>query len=230
MKNQYFGDINDYLKYGLLRCFADSGLRIGICWMLTRDDERTDGRKTEYLSKPDRWRAHDPILFDALAQAINRQSRHVRHVHKPMILPNASFYCGLVPDGKPSRTKWLTRTLSSLGGVDLLFFDPDNGIEVKSTPSGKAGSSKYLYWPEIERAWAQESSLIIFQHFPRQKRGHYVAQLANQLAVRLPDAVVVPLITSNVLYLLAYRQRHKTKVELALQFMNKRWADQIRSL
>jgi len=35
MKNQYFGDINDYRKYGLLRCFAEAGLNIGVCWMLT---------------------------------------------------------------------------------------------------------------------------------------------------------------------------------------------------
>jgi hypothetical protein len=39
MKNQYFGDINDYRKYGLLRILSDEGsMRTGVCWMLTRDD------------------------------------------------------------------------------------------------------------------------------------------------------------------------------------------------
>jgi hypothetical protein len=43
MKDQYFGDVNDYLKYGLLRCFAEAGWRVGVCWMLTPDDGGRDG-------------------------------------------------------------------------------------------------------------------------------------------------------------------------------------------
>ena len=44
MKNQYFGDVNDYRKYGLLRVFANqAAFNIGVCWMLTPDDERRDG-------------------------------------------------------------------------------------------------------------------------------------------------------------------------------------------
>ena len=47
MKNQYFGDINDYRKYGLIRILSNSGIiRTGICWMLTPDDTRTDGKFT----------------------------------------------------------------------------------------------------------------------------------------------------------------------------------------
>ena len=43
MKNQYFGDINDYRKYGLIRLLADGGkIKAGVCWMLTPDDTRTD--------------------------------------------------------------------------------------------------------------------------------------------------------------------------------------------
>ena len=34
MKNQYFGDINDYVKYGLLRVFSATH-RVAVCWMLT---------------------------------------------------------------------------------------------------------------------------------------------------------------------------------------------------
>src|SRR5687768_3003787 len=64
MKNQYFADINDYFKYGILRCLGKGGLRIAVCWMLTPDDGRSDGRKISYLSNPDRWRNYDPVLFD----------------------------------------------------------------------------------------------------------------------------------------------------------------------
>ena len=65
MKNQYFGDVKDYLKYGLLRCFAASGLELGVCWLLTRDDGSTDGSDRRYLEQPS-LREHDPALYDFL--------------------------------------------------------------------------------------------------------------------------------------------------------------------
>ncbi|CAA9432540.1 MAG: hypothetical protein AVDCRST_MAG37-733 [uncultured Rubrobacteraceae bacterium] len=50
MKNQYFGDVSDYRKYGLLRVLSSEGeISTGVCWMLTPSDGRTDGRKLEYL-------------------------------------------------------------------------------------------------------------------------------------------------------------------------------------
>lgn len=36
MKDQYFGDINDYRKYGLLRAItAASALSVTVCWLRT---------------------------------------------------------------------------------------------------------------------------------------------------------------------------------------------------
>jgi hypothetical protein len=47
MKNQYFGDVNDYRKYGLLRSLTAGGrITTTVCWMLTPDDGRPDGRLT----------------------------------------------------------------------------------------------------------------------------------------------------------------------------------------
>jgi hypothetical protein len=41
MKNRYFGDISDYLKYGLLRTIGRaSGLRLAVCWSDILCDER----------------------------------------------------------------------------------------------------------------------------------------------------------------------------------------------
>jgi hypothetical protein len=41
VRNQFFGDINDYHKYGLLRALSGDGdLKVGVCWMLTPDDVR----------------------------------------------------------------------------------------------------------------------------------------------------------------------------------------------
>ena len=66
MKNQYFGDINDYRKYGLLRLLAGAGLSVGVCWLLTPNDGGVDGERRSYLLKPGRWRKHNPNLYDLL--------------------------------------------------------------------------------------------------------------------------------------------------------------------
>jgi hypothetical protein len=52
MKDQYFGDVNDFRKYGLLRVLVGTDhLRLGVCWMLTRPDSRTDGGLLAYLGE-----------------------------------------------------------------------------------------------------------------------------------------------------------------------------------
>ncbi len=51
MKHQYFGDINDYRKYGLLRQLSNFGqIATSVCWMLTPDAPgNVDGQKLAYL-------------------------------------------------------------------------------------------------------------------------------------------------------------------------------------
>ena len=53
MKNQYFGDINDYRKYGLSsHTFRIMGnFASALCWMLTAPDSRTDGKFIDYVGK-----------------------------------------------------------------------------------------------------------------------------------------------------------------------------------
>ena len=67
MKIQYFGDMNDYRKFALLRLFArQAKYKVGVCWMMTEPDERQDGNNPSYRERPDLWRGYDPQLFDTL--------------------------------------------------------------------------------------------------------------------------------------------------------------------
>jgi hypothetical protein len=227
MKDQYFGDINDYIKYGLLRLFAKTGLRIGVCWMMTPSDGRTDGRKIHYLTNPPRWRDYDPDLFDCLADAVQRD-RNVRQIQRASIMPNCTFYNDLVPELLESRRIWTSQALKKFPDVDLVFLDPDNGIEVRSTRIGGKGSGKFVYWIEMEAMWSQGYSLLVFQHFPRQNRRQYVSRLTGEVSKRLVAAEVVPIITSNVVYLLAYQPQHKAKAKQAIDSIIKTWLDQVR--
>src|SRR5512138_3665052 len=68
MKNQYFGDISDYRKYGLLRALLSQGVpSLLVAWMLTPDDASRDGARRSYLDDQ-RWETLDRPLFQALAR------------------------------------------------------------------------------------------------------------------------------------------------------------------
>lgn len=224
MKHQYFGDVNDYVKYGLLRCMANTGIRIGVCWMLTSGDKRPDGRKIEYLSRPDEWEDHDPHLFGHLSKTLAAcDGRHVRHIEGPKHIPYARFFGAPVPDPRAERTVWFKDMLAALGGSDLLFFDPDNGIEVPSKAIGQKNSSKYIYWKELSESWKHAKSLFVFQHFPRAKRNEYISARIEEMASRLPGSSIIPLRSSNVLFLLAYRPSYSTHVMRAVDLIEKNW-------
>ena len=105
MKNQYFGDVNDYRKYGLLRALTGQGmLSSRICWMLTEDDDRPDGGKLGYLLKPDTWRGYDEELFDTIREVVVvKGERNVRVAKEKDIIPGADYYETLLTDDKIER-------------------------------------------------------------------------------------------------------------------------------
>lgn len=71
MKNQYFGDIYDYIKYGLLRRLSHYGnISTAVCWMLTENDDKKDGHRVNYLREP---RCGGPLIRQCLI-AFERQS------------------------------------------------------------------------------------------------------------------------------------------------------------
>jgi hypothetical protein len=229
MKHQYFGDVNDYVKYGLLRCFAEAEFRIGVCWMLTPpDDKRRDGRKVGYLSRPDKWKRHDQDLFVHLSQTLaTPDGRNLRHIEGPNHILRARFFRDPVPDSRAEREDWFNKMLTDLNGSDLLFFDPDNGIEVRSKAIGQKDSSKYIYWKELTESWRHAKSLLIFQHFPRVKRNEYIPARVDEMTSHLPDSLVIPLRSSYVLFLLAYRTADADRIEEAARLIEKRWSRRV---
>lgn len=228
MKHQYFGDVNDYVKYGLLRCFSQAGLRIGVCWMLTPDDHRPDGRKIQYLSRPNEWKVHDPSLFDHLQRTLTSpDGRHLRHIEGADHISSARFFNGIVPDSRTDRPVWFQHMLAHLDGSDLMFFDPDNGIEVQSKSIGQKDSSKYIYWKELTETWEHVESLLVFQHFPRVKRNEYISTRVEEMESHLSGSLVIPLRSSNVLFLLAYRMTGAARIMRASQLIETEWAGRV---
>ena len=228
MKNQYFGDVNDYIEYGILRCLSHAGFRIGVCWMLTSDDKRPDGRRVNYLSQPQNWRHHDADLFGHLFRTLAApDGKNIRHIEKKGWIHNARFFGKDVPDPKSERLRWFEDALTELNGSDLLFFDPDNGIEVPTIPMGRKGSSKYVYWEDLAKAWELNRSLLVFQHFPRVKRDEFISEKTQEIKSRLNQSSVVPMKSPNVLFLLAYRQGDSPRIRKALNLIDEKWSQRV---
>lgn len=228
MKHQYFGDFNDYLKYGLLRAIQrKTQFRLGVCWMVTPDDGRSDGKFISYLNDRHRWRKYDPALFDALSEAV-AERRNLDHVAGRNILPDAAFVNDIVPDSRFSRAVYFDSATRLLQDAELIFFDPDNGIEVASCALGRQDSSKYLFWHEIEATYDVGKSVLIYQHFPREERGQFVARIMNELRARTSGANVSCFRTPNVAFFLAAQPAHSEMLDAAAQRVEESWAGQIR--
>jgi hypothetical protein len=229
MKNQYFGDINDYLKYGMLRTVSRaSGLRLAVCWMLTPDDGRPDGKKIGYLNAPATWRQYDPTLFDILKTAVTTGRRNIDVAGNQNILPGAVYHSESLCDDRESRQQYLDRLAVMARGCDLVFFDPDNGMEVRSKPKGRKSSSKYLYWEDVRRFSTPGRSLIVFQHFARVKHDVYVAGMRDRFRAVCDAEWVGVVRTPNVAYFLVLAPEQVHALRAACDAARTQWRPHLR--
>lgn len=225
MKNQYFGDIGDYKKYSLLRTLSTQGqLKIIVCWMLTEDDERSDGKFVQYLSSPNLWRKYDEPVFDLLAQLVlSENSRRVHNLKQHNILPNTTFYSEILADDRQARERYFDQLNPLAKQTDVVFFDPDNGLEVKSVQYGRRNSSKYIYWQEIVSTYEAGCSVLFYQHFARQSRDVFVSNIANELLTRTSTPEVVSIRTPHSVYFFALQPQHRETVNACMETLTGRW-------
>lgn len=231
MKNQYFGDINDYRKYGLLRVLANSGeVSTGVCWMLTADEGRNDGQFLRYLGQPRKWREYDPDLFDHLVRCVKVDGeRNVRRMEGADVLPATSFYDRLLTDVAVERRRYFAEMLEHFRSTGLIFFDPDNGLEVRSKPLGRRGSCKYLYWHELVDAYNSGHSVLVYQHFVREERDSFISRIADEMYYRTAAAALHSFRTPHVVFFLASQPRHTEYFQRQAGQVSATWGDQIRA-
>ena len=229
MKNQYFGDVNDYRKYGLLRAISlDTGWNLLVAWMLTPNDGGRDGGRRLYLEAPETWERYDYPLFRGLVDLLRSVPQpSVSLIEGSDLLSRASYYSAVVPNTRRERDAWRDGLLRAAKDVDLVFLDPDNGIEVPSKPIGRKGSSKYVRWDEIKGLWNAGSSLLIYQHFRHEPHDTFIQRMAEDLRSHIGADFVEAFRSSHVLFLLAAQDRHFQKLVDNISLLAERWNRQI---
>jgi hypothetical protein len=226
VKDQYFGDVNDYRKYGLLRAILScTGIRLGVCWMLTAPDGRSDGGHLNYFNKPGKFRRYDSELFDWLTQTHHRHpDRRTDRIEGSELLGGAVYFSELLSDGHGHRNEWFHRCRQKLNGCELIFFDPDNGLE-RSVGFGRRHSHKFLYWTEVCEAFSAGASVLIYQHFPRENRAALIERLAERLRTETGAAGIFSFTTPNVLFLLAAHEQHVASFRNVVHSLPLHWPD-----
>ena len=226
VKHQYVGDINDYRKYALLRGLSAGGLnRVGVCWMLTPSDGSMDGNKLGYLEKPQQHRHFDPELFDILNHAAAEPDRRRLHtIEDSGAIPGAVYFNEMLPQQSDGRARYMADCKAAFANADLIFFDPDNGIEVASSQRGINRSLKHVFLDEIEAFYSEGKSILIYQHFPqRQERSLVIASRLQQLRRVAGNAAIWSFRTAHVVFFLLVHPESPARVAIAAMETSSRW-------
>ena len=175
MKNQYAGDVGDYTKLGILRWLEKVGLSIGLNWYLTPDESElsktfTDGKHTKFLKYD--CDTPDKELHCALKKIGLSDKRTVIRLERAKLFKNALFWNKIL-DAK-IRDKWHLEALKKLSSKDVIFLDPDNGLEVKSTNPYSKNGNKYITYKEVADYYVQGATVIIYNHRNRRPESEYL--------------------------------------------------------
>ena len=182
MQDRYTGDIGDFGKYGLLRHILDNAnIKLGVNWYLVPNEaHNADGKHIAYLLNEKKnhaiFRICDSNLYDALHDlvkpkridkrtVVSHGTRLVDNIEKSHILSakKVHFYNErLTP--RIDRCEWFKDSISELKDCEVIFLDPDNGLEVSSCSKSSKKSVKYVYYNEAADYLLRGKSLIIYQH------------------------------------------------------------------
>jgi len=162
----------------LLKHLAGLGFKIGVNWVLTKNDEGADGRHRDYASYSgkDCLCCCDQEVFQQMLPLANKgiPDRKIEDLEGLV----RSFSGGVVFYSKKyvggdARRAFESEAFEKLSteSTDLVFFDPDNGVD-----GGKGTSSKHVYLSDLKRYWERGQSLLTYHHLGRNHK--YEAQIA----------------------------------------------------
>lgn len=175
MQDAFVGDIGDYGKYALLRHITENNLSLAVNWYKVvplKKGKQDDGKHTEYLSNPEKYRNYDCALFDMLNEIVNiRKNRTIEQIEKSGLL-NAVFFSDIL---QGNRALWHKRALEATKNAQVVFLDPDNGLETKTLHT-----DKHVLRQELKDYYDRGQNVILYQHRPQMtKKEVCIANIVN---------------------------------------------------
>ena len=223
MQDRYAGDIGDYGKFALLRAMEAQGLTVGVNWYLSKtlpSEIHDDGK----YRIPTQYENLDPELSATLNRIFDlREARSVQALEQARLLASNLFVNDTVPKEVDQRTAWHRAALARLADCDIVFLDPDNGLNVKSVKPGSPKSPKYVWLREVSDYIASGKSVIFYNHRPRKKAEVYFAEYASRFATdpvlcgKQFCVVTFPRRTTRDYFIIPASQAHEEKICKAIQ-------------
>lgn len=168
-------------------------MRLGVIWYLTVHSEANgDGRRRAHLSR-EGWDGLDPELL-GMMRSIESNLRtqgdlHLSLIEESNILPKGTtFFSEPLPDATRlphqrlyERAIWFRRAREAVTGCQLVFLDPDNGLEVRSVSLSSRFAGKYTTVAEIDSLLSAGAGVAFYQHCDRSAWGVQRARILNQI-------------------------------------------------
>jgi len=224
MHIRHIGGICDFGKFALLRHLTQNR-RLAVCWFLTGagDKIRVQDKHFDYLRRPDEFRHLAPELFDQLTELIAGQcalADPLTALQTSGVLANAVFLRQEVPHRASLRPLWAEGIVHSVSGADLVFLDPDNGIQ------GQRLTNRHVAITEIAALRRKDRVLIVGHHQSgRKAEVKYLADQMKSLGCNFVEIVRLRLVTSCLYVILD----HDTAMaELIATFVRK-WGNWVKS-
>jgi|SRR5215831_13235485 len=218
MQIQYSGGAGDFGKFALLRHLMQ-GRRLAVCWYLTgaNDKTRDHDRHFDYLTRPDKFRDLAPEWYGQLAEFVRNRGAFgdpLTALQRSGVLENAVFTRLEVPKKASSRPEWAEELVNAVSSADLVFLDPDNGIE------GLRLTKRHVALAEIAALRQKDRALVIAHHQSgRKAEVKYLADQMKSLGCNVVEIVRLRLVTS-CLYVIV--DHDKAMTELIATFV-RRW-------
>lgn len=175
MKNRFYGDVNDYIKYGILDIFSKKYKSIGINWYLTDDrhGKNGDGNIDCHLKNEKAWRGFNERIFDKLKPRLQLDQRNIRYCLEDNVFNFKDEFIEQLPDNAPRRdypvlrNGWHARAKTHLSECDLVFFDPDIGV-IDQFSKSVIKNSEYCLAKEIaDYDWCDWLVVVFPKHAKR---------------------------------------------------------------
>lgn len=245
MQDNYVGDIGDYGKYGLLRAVAASGLTLAVNWYRVvpaqKNEEKRvfspdlssnqgDGKYISYLGNPEKYRHYDPELFDCLLRIVT-QKRCLEALQDSGIL-EAAFSDETLTGA--NRSAWHQEALQKTSGAEIVFLDPDNGLETFKMAQRRKATEKHVAWSEAKDYYDRGQSVILYQHRPQRTRKEVCIQrvMEFQNTYLWADQTLLleyPRYTNRYYFLFAHKS-HLPFLEQAYQSVIQTWEGMCRPI
>jgi hypothetical protein len=243
MQNRYFGDIGDFGKYGMLRLLINNDLKLGVNWYLYPDEHHNkDGKHIRYLKNDaDNLSLCDKELYDFLKEVISSDhlnlSRNVSIIEKSGLLKDTLFYRKELSLPYSSnkmvrealRKSWYDASLEAMAPVEVIFCDPDNGLQIDSVSSTARKGGKFILYEEVKKYYQSGKSLIVYNHGPlwfgTGEMPLYIGKLFRKLTVCLGSEVSIACMkwgtTSKRFYFWIMKPEHEKKMRDCVDILTK---------